>query len=136
MPRTGRNGPRPRRRIRSTAGRAPWGIVCNMGDYFEVAVDWEATLDEAPRLASTMIAWLTVQGIIDASPTDERDVWGAGYYLPGPNHQRTVAHTDDPFALAFAKSRLGRLRITTERTVFYPIRGEPGPAVCPMCGYS
>jgi hypothetical protein len=86
----------------------------------------EAQLDEAPRLGRTMIAWLTVECIIDASPTDDCDVWGAGYYLPGPNHQFTAAHRDDPYALAFAQSRLGRLEVTTGRTVFYPIQGEPG----------
>jgi uncharacterized protein (DUF2345 family) len=57
-----------------------FGIVGDVGDTFEVAVDVEATLDEAPRLASTVIEWLTVEGIIDATPTDDRDLWGAGYY--------------------------------------------------------
>jgi hypothetical protein len=107
-----------------------------MGDNFEVVVDVEATLDEAPRLGRTMIAWLTVEGIIDASPTDDRDVWGAGHYLPGRNRQLTAALADDPYTRAFAQSRLGRLEVTTGRAVFYPIQGEPGPAVCPLCGYS
>jgi hypothetical protein len=43
-----------------------------MGDNFEVVVDVEATLDEAPRLGMMMIAWLGVEGIIDTSPTDDR----------------------------------------------------------------
>jgi len=112
------------------------GIVVGMGDNFEVAVDVEAAAEEAPGLASTIIEWMTVEGIIHATPTDDRDVWGAGYYRPGPNYQVTVALTDDSFAVEFALSRLGRLQVTTGRTVFYPIQGVPGPAVCPLCGYS
>ena len=107
-----------------------------MGDNFEVAVDVEATLDEAPRLASTIIEWLTAEGIIDAAPTGERDVWGAGHYRPGPNHPLAVAQTDDPFTLEFAESELGRLQVKIGRTVFYPIQGAPGPAVCPLCRYT
>jgi hypothetical protein len=31
---------------------------------------------------------------------------------------------------------LGRLQVTTGRTVFYPIQGAPGPAVCPLCRFA
>ena len=107
-----------------------------MGDNFEVVVDVEATLDETPRLASRIVSWLATEGMIDESPTDDRDVWGAGSYRPGPYHGLPVADPADPFARWFAQSRLGRLQITTGRTVFYPVQGDPGPAVCPMCGYA
>jgi len=107
-----------------------------MGDSFEVVVDVDATLDQAPRLGTAMIAWLTVEGIIEASPTSDRDVWEAGYYLPGPHHRLAAAHRDDPYTLTFAQSRLGRLEVTTGRSVFYPTQGKPGPAVCPLCGYA
>src|SRR5262245_53807264 len=103
-----------------------------MGDSFEVMVDVEATPDEAPLLGRKLTEWLTVEGVIGASPTDDRDVWGAGYYLKGPNHQVAAAHPDDPYSLAFAQSGPGRLEVTIGRTVFYPIQGEPGPAVCPL----
>jgi hypothetical protein len=96
----------------------------------------EATLDEAPRLANTVIEWLTAEGIVDATLTDGRDVWGAGYYRPGPNHRLVVAHPDHPYATGFAESGLGRLKVVIGRTVFYPVQGEPGPAVCPLCGYA
>ncbi len=107
-----------------------------MGDTFEVAVDVEATLDEAAQLASTVIERLAAEGIIDATLTGDDDVWGAGCYRPGPNHQLAIEDPDDPYAAAFARSRLGRLRVVIGRTVFYPIQGEPGPAVCPLCGYA
>lgn len=107
-----------------------------MGDNFEVAVDVEATLDDAPPLASTVIEWLTAEGIIDATPTDDRDVCGPGYYRPGPQHRLAVADPEHPYAIDFAQSSLGRLQVVIGRTVFYPAQGEPGPAVCPLCGYA
>ncbi len=88
-----------------------------MGDSFEVVVDVDATLDEAPRLGRTAIAWLTGEGIIEASPTSDRDAQGAGYYLPGPRHRLAAAHRDDPYTLAFARLGLGRLEVTTGRSV-------------------
>src|SRR2546421_12283429 len=85
------------------------GIVGDMGDSFEVVVDVEATLDQAPRLGGPMISWLTVEGVIDASPTGDRDGWGAGYYLPGPKQQGTAASLDGPYAPAFTQLTLGPL---------------------------
>lgn len=64
-----------------------------------------------------VIEWLTADGIIDATPTDDRDVWGPGYYRPGPQHRLAVAHPDHPYAIAFAQSRLGRLQVVIGRTV-------------------
>jgi hypothetical protein len=111
------------------------GIVGDMGVSFEVVVDVEATADEAPLLGRTLIEWLTVEGVIGASPTGDDDVWGAGYYRPGPNHL-VAADPDDPYCLAFAQSGFGRLEVAIGCEVFYPVQGEPGPAVCPLCGYS
>jgi hypothetical protein len=48
------------------AGLGAPGIVGDMGDNFEVVVDVEAALDQAPRLARTVISWLTAEGTIDA----------------------------------------------------------------------
>jgi hypothetical protein len=112
------------------------GILDAVGDVFEVAVDVVATLDEAPRLAGTVIEWLTVEGIIDAAPTDDRDVWGAGYYQPGPNHLLAAADPDHPYATGLVESGLARLKVVIGRMVFCPVQGEPGPAVCPLCGYA
>jgi hypothetical protein len=44
-----------------------------VGDTFEVAVDVEATFENGARLASAGIVWLTIEGIIDGTPTDDRD---------------------------------------------------------------
>jgi hypothetical protein len=66
-----------------------------VSDTFEIAVDVEATLDEASRLANTVIEWLTAEGIIDATLTDGGDVWGAGYYRPGPSHRLVVVNAGD-----------------------------------------
>jgi hypothetical protein len=63
-------------------------------------------------------------------------IWGMGYFLPGPTSLLTAANTNDPYTLTFAPSNVGRLEMTIGRTVFYPFQGEPGPAVCPLCGYS
>lgn len=106
-----------------------------MGDAFEVVVDVEASLDEAPGLASTVLAWLTAEGIIDAVPTDG-DVWGAGCYRPGRGHLFAAAHPDHPYAVGLLESGLGRLKVVIGRKVFVPIQGEPGPAVCPLCGHA
>jgi hypothetical protein len=95
-----------------------------MGDTFEVVVDIEATLDEAPRLADTVIGWLSAEGIIDPTPTDDRDRWGAGYYRPGPNHQLVVAQPEHPYAKEFVESDLGRLRVVIGRTLLDP--GQSG----------
>ena len=107
-----------------------------MGDSFEVAVDVDATLDEAPELAGTVVKWLSDRGIIGATPTDDRDAWGAGYYLPGPDHRPAVVHPGDPYVVAVAQSGRGRLEVTVGRAVFYPTQGTPGPAVCPLCRYA
>jgi hypothetical protein len=107
-----------------------------MGDPFEALVDVDATPDDAPRLASAMIGWLTAEGIIDATPIDESKGWGTVDYRRGPNYQQTIADPHDPYAATFSQLKLGRLEVTTGRTIYYPYEGAPGPAVCPMCGYS
>jgi hypothetical protein len=99
------------------------GKLGAMGDTFEAVVDVDVTLDEAPRLAATVVEWLAEEGVIDAIPTDEHDVWGANCYRPGPDHQRAVAHPGHPYAVYFAQSRVGRLKAVVGRTVFYPVQG-------------
>jgi hypothetical protein len=81
-----------------------------VGDSFEVAVDVEATLDEAPGLADLVRAWLIAEGIVDPQPTDD-------------GHFRSKGAGE------------GRVQLEIGRKVFFPVQGSPGPAACPRCGY-
>jgi hypothetical protein len=103
-----------------------------VGDTFEVVVDVEATLGEAPELAEAVLHWLVAEGVVEAAQSDA--ALGTDLsHRPGPKHRIAVRDTDHGYDIAGL--RTNGLGIEIGRTVFYPIQGEPGPAVCPLCSH-
>jgi hypothetical protein len=101
-----------------------------VGDNFEVVVDVEATLAEAPELADAVLRWLVAEGLVDATRSDTALGTDRGHRA-GPRCREALG--DPEQADAMASFRTNGLGIEIGRTVFYPIQGEPGPALCPLC---
>jgi hypothetical protein len=96
-----------------------------MGDYFDIIVDEEATEDEAPVLAASVVEWLISEGIIGSEMTD--NVLGSDLgYPPGPNNEKAGG---DKVPHLWTNG----MHVITGRTVFHPMQGEVS-LICSECG--
>lgn len=59
-----------------------------MGDWFQIVADVEATEEEAPRLAESVVAWLVAEQIIQPGLSDR--VLGTVGYAPGPRYTEAL----------------------------------------------
>lgn len=92
-----------------------------MGEFNTILVDPQVSLDDAPREAARMIAWLQARGIIGPAEVEEGhpklpdgSYGKVGYtvYRPGPNF-REASENESVLTLHY-----NYLEVTTERTIF------------------
>ena len=131
-----------------------------MDDCFQVVVDRDATVSEAPKLAAEIHRWLIDEGIVLAGPSD-CVLSGVGY-RPGPHYQEATCTTYEHLGTL----RTNGLELTARHTVFYSGQGDfeficatcfdrfeaperwhkavdewyenkgPGMLACPSCGHT
>jgi hypothetical protein len=90
-----------------------------MGDWFQKVVDIDATEDEAPVLADSVLAWLVSREVVAAERSDS--VFGAPFgYGPGPRYESAVTAPDEYLRTTLTNG----VALTTRRTAFDPGQGE------------
>ncbi|MFI5708657.1 hypothetical protein [Kribbella sp. NPDC051620] len=102
-----------------------------MGDRFQVLADIDATPDEAPALAASMLRWLVDSGIVVGERT-QCVLGGDGYgYEPGPAYYNAVTTPDPELSTLITNG----LELDVGRTVFYS-SDDLSSTTCPYCGFS
>jgi len=118
----------PRLRIDALTNRGVSVPSLCVGDFYETLADVEATPDEVPHLATSVVNWLVDSGVIEPERSD--CTYGdAGGYRPGPNYALAVAKPEPAFMHLYTN---GVEVISRSHTVFTSL--EADAVTCPLCG--
>ncbi len=99
-----------------------------MGDFFQIIVDAQVSIEEAKQLASSVSQWLIGRRVIEAITKDcVLSETGIGY-PPGPGYREVVDY--DGFDVDDLS--VNGLNIVVGRTVFTPGQGNL-EKICPQC---
>src|SRR5262249_530480 len=93
--------------------------------------DLDATAEEAPGLAESLLAWLVAEEIVTGELTD--CVLGGMGRGPGRRHGTALEDPDDTDGV-WARLWTNGLEIDVGRNVYYGGQGGVSDAACPKCG--
>ncbi|MGD9720513.1 MAG: hypothetical protein AB7O59_21865 [Pirellulales bacterium] len=98
-----------------------------MGDSYQQIVDLHATVQEAPRLARTVLRYLIERGVICGEASDSA-LGGPRGYRPGPNFKEAVGGR----LVHFLEVQPNGVCCEIGRTVFHA-GGNSDKVLCPIC---
>jgi hypothetical protein len=97
-----------------------------MGDFFQVIVDKNVSVEDAPRLGTQVREWLVARRIIEPELSDS--ALARPGHRPGPSCKEAL---EQPDSGAFLDLETNGLAIEVGRTVFFTVGGE---LTCRACG--
>lgn len=102
-----------------------------MGDFFQKLGDLDATAEEAPGLAASVLDWLVAQDIVSAELT--KCALGGLGRRPGLCNASALRNPDDAGGVWTTQWPNG-LQIEVRRQVYYGGQSGVSDAICPQCG--